>query len=692
MSHGIDQGLTVFVPEEEPVKVSLIRLKNYSNKKRHLGIIYYIRPVMGISEQFTQQHIHTAYDEKNKALIIKNPFNYDFPGRTAFVATSGEVSSYTGDRTEFLGIGGDLASPKALSREGFSNRVGVGYDPCAAIQTHLELDPGEEKDIVLLLGQAQAEAGVKDIVDKFRSAENCRGALDRVTRYWEDVLGVIKVKTPDASMDLMLNYWLMYQTIACRLWARTAFYQSGGAYGFRDQLQDAVNVVYALPQVTRRQILLHCAHQFVEGDVQHWWHPGIQEKGIRTRFTDDLLWLPYATAEYIKRTGDYGILDEEVHFLEDLPLEEGEDERYSTPRISTEKSSVYDHCIRAIERALRFGEHSIPLMGSGDWNDGMNAVGRKGKGESIWLGWFICDTLKKFIPACEYMKDLERGQRYERVIEDISRAIEESGWDGSWYRRAYFDDGTPLGSSENTECTIGSIAQSWAVISGQGDPRRSSEAMNAVEHYLVKRDEGIILLFTPPFDQSELEPGYIKGYVPGVRENGGQYTHAAAWVINAFAMLGQGDKAWELFNMINPVNHARTMIECATYKVEPYVAAADVYAVAPHSGRGGWTWYTGAAGWLYRVGLEYMLGFMKEGDRLVINPCIPREWSEYSIEYRYKTSLYQITVKNPDRVSRGVREAALDSEVMEDGYIPLSDDGKRHTVVVTLGEKPGNHA
>ena len=331
-------------------------------------------------------------------------------------------------------------------------------------------------------------------------------------------------------------------------------------------------------------------------------------------------------------------------------------------------------------------------MGSGDWNDGMSAVGRKGKGESIWLGWFICDTLKKFIPACEYMRDYGRSQRYEKAIEDISRAIEENGWDGSWYRRAYFDDGTPLGSSENTECTIDSIAQSWAVISGQGDPKRSSEAMNAVEHYLVKRDEGIILLFTPPFDQSELEPGYIKGYVPGVRENGGQYTHAATWVINAFAMLGEGDKAWELFNMINPVNHARTMIECATYKVEPYVAAADVYAVAPHSGRGGWTWYTGAAGWLYRVGLEYMLGFMKKGDRLVINPCIPREWSEYSIEYRYKSSVYQITVKNPDRVNRGVREVTLDSEVMEDGCIPLSDDGKRHSVVVILGEKPGNRA
>jgi cellobiose phosphorylase len=686
-SHGIDQNLTMFVPREEPIKISMVRLKNDSNKKRKLSITYYIRPVLGISDQITQQYVNTTYDSNNQTILMKNPFNYDFPGRIAFVATSGNVSSYTGDRVEFLGIDGDLYNPKALSREGLSNRTGVGYDPCVALQTHVELDTAQAKDLIFLFGQVSDENLAYEIAEKYRNPDNCRQALQQSAKYWEDTLGVIKVKTPDLSMDLMLNYWLMYQTISCRLWARTAFYQSGGAYGFRDQLQDAVNVVYAMPQTTRRQILIHCAHQFVDGDVQHWWHPGIQEKGIRTRFSDDLLWLPYATAEYIKRTGDYSILQEEVHYLEDLPLDEAEDERYGTPWISRERSSVYQHCIRAIERALKFGVHGIPLMGSGDWNDGMNTVGNKGKGESIWLGWFICDTLTKFIPLCDRMKDLQCKERYFRAIKDISRAIEENGWDGSWYKRAYFDDGTPLGSSENTECTIDSIAQSWAVISNQGDPKRIVEAMNAVEHYLIKKNEGLILLFTPPFDESELEPGYIKGYVPGVRENGGQYTHAATWVINAFAMLGYGDKAWEFFNMINPINHARTPIECSTYKVEPYVAAADVYAAGSHVGRGGWTWYTGAAGWLYRVGLEYMLGFIKEGDKLIIRPCIPRDWDEYSIEYKYKTTKYNIKVKNPERVNGGIREITLDSAALEEGYIPLKDDGGEHRVLIVLGSK-----
>ncbi|MFA6669937.1 MAG: glucoamylase family protein [Bacillota bacterium] len=686
LSHGIDQNLTMFVPKSDPVKISVVKLKNDSNKKRHLSITYYIRPVLGISDQLTQQYIETEYDSDSQTFFIRNPFNYDFPGRIAFVATSDEIGSCTGDRAEFLGTGESLANPKALSRECLSNRTGVGYDPCVAVQTFAELKAGEEKELVFLLGQVPEEGHLRGIVEKYNDPDSCRRALEEVKEYWEDTLGVIRVYTPDASMDLMLNYWLMYQTIACRLWARTAFYQSGGAYGFRDQLQDAVNVVYALPQLTRRQVLVHCAHQFVEGDVQHWWHPGIQEKGIRTRFTDDLLWLPYTVAEYIKRTGDYSILNEEAHYLEDLPLDENEDERYGTPRISEERSSVYEHCVRAIERGLRCGEHGIPLMGSGDWNDGMSTVGNKGKGESIWLGWFLCDTLKKFLPACDSMKDTERKERFSKAVEDITRAIEQNGWDGSWYRRAYFDDGTPLGSSENTECTIDSIAQSWAVISGQGDPNRVVEAMNAVEHYLVRRGEGIILLFTPPFDESELEPGYIKGYVPGVRENGGQYTHAASWVMKAFAMLGNGDKAWELFNMINPVNHARTPIECATYKVEPYVAAADVYAVAPHSGRGGWTWYTGAAGWLYRVGLESLLGFNKEGGRLRIQPCIPREWAGYSMEYRYKGTRYHIEVKNPDKVSLGVREVTLDEKVMQDGYIPLSEDGSLHRVQVILGD------
>ncbi len=685
LSHGIEQSLKMFVPKDEPVKLSIVRLKNEGSKKRKLSITYYIKPVLGISDHLTQQYIYTDYDTQEQIFCIQNPFNYDFPGRVAFIAASDEINSYTGDRREFLGPGGDLACPGALSRVGLSNRVGIGYDPCAAIQIHVELDVGEEKELVFLFGQCAEKGQIGEIVNRYKDPESCYKALQDVREYWRDVLGVIKVSTPDASMNLMLNHWLMYQTVACRIKSRTAFYQAGGAYGFRDQLQDAVNIVYALPRRTREQIIMHCAHQFVEGDVQHWWHPGIQEKGIRTRFSDDLLWLPYATAEYIKRTGDYDILKEEVHYLEDIPLAEDEDERYGTPRISKEKSCVYEHCKRAIKRALKYGEHGIPLMGSGDWNDGMNTVGNKGKGESIWLGWFLCDILTKFLPLCDWIDDKDTREEYTKAIEDIRKALEENGWDGAWYRRAYFDDGTPLGSSENTECTIDSIAQSWAVISGKGDLKRVTEAMHAVEHYLIRKNEGIILLFTPPFDESDLEPGYIKGYVPGVRENGGQYTHAAAWVINAFAMLGQGDRAWEFFNMINPINHARTPIECATYKVEPYVAAADVYAVAPHSGRGGWTWYTGAAGWLYRVGLEYMLGFKREQDGFSLQPCIPKNWAGYTIEYRYKDTKYCIEVKNPDRVNRGVRSVLLDGKAVDNGYIPLSADGGIHRVEVTLG-------
>lgn len=684
-SHGIEQELVMFVPREEPVKINLLKLRNNSNLKRKLGITYFVKPVMGVSDEVTQQYIYTELDESKGILLIRNPYNSDFPGRIAFVDTSESTRYYTGDREEFIGPGRDLCCPRALEREHLSNRTGAGYDPCAAIQTVIELNPGEEREIAFLLGQGKDREEVYKIADLYRDTAACRKALEEVRDYWNRVLGTVQVKTPDLSMDLMLNRWLLYQTIACRLWARSAFYQSGGAYGYRDQLQDALNAVYVIPEATRGQILLHCAHQFVEGDVQHWWHPGTGNRGIRTRFSDDLLWLPYVTAEYVYRTGDYSILEEEVGYLEEEPLKEGEDERYGVPRISGEKSSVYQHCIRAIERSLRFGEHGIPLMGSGDWNDGMNTVGNKGKGESIWLGWFLCDILRKFAHLCGKMGEPERGERYIQVAENIARAIEENGWDGSWYRRAYFDDGTPLGSAENTECMIDSIAQSWAIISGAGDRQRARQAMQAVEHYLIRRDEGIILLLTPPFDKGELNPGYIKGYVPGVRENGGQYTHAACWVINAFAMLGEGNKAWELYHLINPVNHTRTPIECATYKVEPYVVAADVYAVSPHTGRGGWTWYTGAAGWMYSVGIEYILGLRINGQRLTVRPCIPKDWKEYSITYRYGNTKYHIIVKNPEGVNTRVKELKIDGSIAKD-YILLVDDGKDHQVEVLLGK------
>lgn len=687
-SHGIEQELIMFVPKEDSVKINLIRLKNNSGFSRKLTVTYYIRPVLGVSDQITQQHIITQIDEETGTLLIKNPYNTDFPERITFINTSQLARSYTGDREEFIGYKGDLSSPEALKREGLSNKVGAGFNPCGVIQTIIGLDAGEEKEIVFMLGQYDNLDDIKDTVIKYKDIKNCKEALKEVKDKWNEILGTIKVKTPDKSMDIILNYWLLYQTISCRLWARSAFYQSGGAYGFRDQLQDAMNSIYAIEKDVKNQILLHCAHQFVEGDVQHWWHPTATvnaDKGIRTKFSDDLLWLPLATAEYINKTGDFEILDEKISFIESEPLKEYEDERYETPRISNEISTVYEHCIRAIERSLKFGEHGIPLMGSGDWNDGMNKVGNKGKGESIWLGWFICSILDKFAPICEKRGDDKRAKRYLKVASEIVKAIEKNAWDGEWYRRAYFDDGTPLGSFENTECKIDSLAQSWAVISGYGSKERIEKAMESVERYLIKEEEGLILLFTPPFDKSKLDPGYIKGYVPGVRENGGQYTHAATWVINAFAMMGDGDKAWRLYNMINPVNHTRTSIECATYKVEPYVMAADVYAVSLHVGRGGWTWYTGAAGWMYRVGIEYILGFKKEGDKLIINPCIPKNWFEYEIKYRYKSTTYNIKVRNPNKVNKGVDKIYIDGSIIKEKFIHLVNDNREHVVEVILG-------
>jgi cellobiose phosphorylase len=485
-------------------------------------------------------------------------------------------------------------------------------------------------------------------------------------------------------MNIMMNGWLLYQVIACRLWARSAFYQSGGAFGFRDQLQDVMAAAYSWPELIKNQILLHSSRQFVEGDVRHWWHKEAG-RGIRTRYSDDLLWLPYVTCDYVERTGDYEILDLEAGFLESERLRENEDERYEIPVASQQADSVYEHCIRAIELSLRYGSHGIPLMGSGDWNDGMNTVGNKGRGESIWLGWFLYTILKRFIPVCMRKNDLKRAQRYEEEAVHIAEAIEAEAWDGSWYRRAYFDNGAALGSAANSECRIDSIAQSWSVISGAGRPARAREAMSAVEKYLIDHEEGIIKLLTPPFDEGSLRPGYIRGYVPGVRENGGQYTHAATWVILAFAGLGMGGRAWQLFHMINPVNHSRTSIECSRYKVEPYVMAADVYAVPPNTGRGGWTWYTGAAGWLYRVGLESLLGVRKEGNRLYMDPCIPPEWEKFEVEYTFENSMYQIEVANPDKVSTGIRGITVDGQPCPEGYVALTGDGLEHKVRIVMG-------
>lgn len=685
-SKGIEQELTIFVPKDANIKVNLVKLKNESNTERNISLYYYIRPVLGVTDEETEKLIETAIVDG--VIVAKNSTNTEFKGSTLFVGTSEDISSYTGNRNEFLGTIPNYEMPEGMKRVRLSNTLGVGYNPCVVLEVNIRLQANEEKEIVFLLAEAkELEAGCK-LIDKYKNVAYSKEALESTRAFWEDVVSTIQVNTPDATMNYMLNQWLVYQTVASRIWARAGFYQVGGAYGARDQMQDATNIIYHLPTITKAQILNNCAHQFKEGDIQHWWHPAPASKvhkGIRTRYSDDLLWLPLGVAKYIKVTGNIDILKEEVPFIESPPLKENEMERYEVPNISEEIGSVYEHCIRAIERALRFGERGLPLMGGGDWNDGMNKVGYQGKGESVWLGWFLATVLKEFIPVCELMKDYERVEKYKKVISQLKEKLEKNAWDGEWYIRAFFDDGTPLGSKENSECMIDSIAQSWSVISGLAAEERRKIALEALEKYLVNEEEGIIALLTPPFSDSDLEPGYIKSYVPGVRENGGQYTHAATWAIKAFAMLGDGDKAHKLFNMINPINHSRTSIEAAKYKVEPYVLAADVYTNPQHLGRGGWTWYTGSSGWMYIVGLEDILGFKIEQNKLIIEPCIPRTWDEYTIKYRYKNTSYNIKVINPNKINRGVKNIYLDGFKVEEKHINLVDDGKEHHVLVEMG-------
>jgi len=683
-SHGIKQSLHLFVPLDESVKVFELTLTNTTNQDQRLSAVYYAEWVMGVARQLTSPYLVTDYDGERGIFYARNTFQEEFTDRIGYITAFGApVSSYTGDRSEFIGRNGTLKDPMGLKLDSFSETVGAGLDPCCALQLLVSLSPGESKTLTFLLGETKNRTEAEKTVASFRQPEKISEAFEEVKSYWEKLLGNIQVDTPDPSMNLLLNRWLLYQTVACRVWARSAFYQSGGAYGFRDQLQDVMALVYTAPEVTRKQLILHCGHQFVEGDVQHWWHAETG-KGIRTKFSDDLLWLPYVTAHYIERTGDVGILEETNTFLEDNLLKEEEDELYSIPRVSTERGTVYEHCIRAIERGLHFGEHGLPLIGSGDWNDGFSRIGIKGKGESVWLGWFLYMILTHFSTLCDGRQDLERGTRYRRIAKELQQNMELHGWDGGWYRRAYFDDGTPLGSSQNLECQIDAIAQSWSVISGAAKPTRAKDAMLALEHYLWRKEDGVLLLLTPPFDKFLPDPGYIKGYVPGVRENGGQYTHGATWAILAYASLGEGDKASELFQMLSPIHHARTEHEVNRYKVEPYVVAADVYASYPHIGRGGWTWYTGASGWMYQAGLEGILGFQRHGDTLVLKPCIPSRWPGYRLTYQYKTTKYEIIVDNPMNKMTGCERITLDEEVLLEPTILLTDDGQVHTVRLTL--------
>jgi cyclic beta-1,2-glucan synthetase len=545
------------------------------------------------------------------------------------------------------------------------------------------MSPGEEREIVMIIGEGENAEEARAVASRYRQVPVAKKAIEDVISYWDQLLGTVQVKTPDLAMDIILNRWLLYQVLACRVWSRSAFYQSGGAYGFRDQLQDVCALVYSKPEIAREHLLRAAARQFKEGDVQHWWHPP-SGRGVRTRCSDDLVWLPFVTSFYINITSDESILEQPVPFLEGPLLEDGQTESYTQPSVSPESASLYEHCIRALDRSIAIGERGLPLMGSGDWNDGMNRVGHEGKGESIWLGWFLYKTLTEFSRFCDARKEKRRSNKYRSRAEKLKLALEEKGWDGDWYRRAYFDDGTPLGSAQNEECRIDSIAQSWGVISGAADRDRAMRAMAAVEEYLIRRGDELAILFTPPFDKSSLDPGYIKGYVPGVRENGGQYTHAALWTLIAYAMLGDGDRAGELFALLNPVNHSSTRAGLHKYRVEPYVVAADVYAVWPHVGRGGWTWYTGSAGWMYRAGLESILGFGLHGDRLQINPCIPRSWREYEIRYTHGSATYNLVIENPHGLNRGIARIEMDGVHMASAEIQLADDGKEHSVHITL--------
>ena len=689
-SHGIRQKTTIFVAQDDPVKVLRVVLKNNTSHQRRLSLTYYVEWVLGVQREASAPFIITEWDNSAKALLARNAYQEAFQGRTAFlkVHVSGRKAerSWTGDRTEFLGQNGMLKSPAALGRVCLSNSSGLLYNPCGAIQVKLDLKPGEERTVIVLLGEGATSAAAQALVQKFGRSAIIRDELNRVQQFWTELLGQVQVHTPDQGMDVLLNSWLLYQALGCRLWARTALYSAGGAYGFRDQLQDSLALLHSRPEITRAQILRHAAHQFKEGDVQHWWHEET-DQGIRTKYSDDLLWLPYVVARYVEHTGDEQILEEYVLFLDDLPLQAEETERYAKTKRSQEGATIFEHCGQALSRALRFGPHGLPLMGGGDWNDGMNRVGHEGRGESVWLGWFLYRILLDFANLCTRRQAGGVAEYYRQVAADLMQAVDEHGWDGQWYRRAYFDNGQKLGSIDNSECHIDAIAQSWAVISGAAPLDKARLSMQAFERELVDREHGLARLLTPPFQHTEPSPGYIQGYPPGVRENGGQYTHGVVWSILAWAMLGEGDKAWELFQMLNPVNHTRTPNEVRQYKAEPYVMAADVYTEAHNLGRGGWTWYTGAAGWMYQVGLEGILGVRRCRERLYLKPCIPKEWPEYEITYRWGQTTYLIKVTNPLRKCTGGTALELDGQPLEWNEVPsfvLQDDGKIHQVLLVL--------
>jgi cyclic beta-1,2-glucan synthetase len=684
-THGLSQTLTLIASPTDPIKVIQLSLKNNLPHIRRITATQYVEWVLGTTSAITRPYIIPDFDAESKSLLASNPYSAEFGDRVAFLSASKTIHGLTADRTEFFGRGGSSADPAALKRLGLETRITPGEDPCAVLQVHIDLPPNAEETIYFVLGQGDDKKEAISLAKKYQNPDAVKKVFSDCYDYWEPLLTTIQVKTPQPATDLILNRWSLYQAISCRIWGRTAFYQSSGAFGFRDQLQDVLALLPINPEITRDQILKAARHQFEEGDVLHWWHPP-SGRGVRTRITDDLLWMPYVTANYIQVTGDIDILNEKVSFLSAPPLKEEEEERYNEYPQTEQTDTLLDHCFRAIQHASTHGMNGLPLIGTGDWNDGLNKVGEKGRGESVWLAWFLVDVLKRFADVCERIGDLQTAENYRVKAQHYVDAANRSAWDGEWYQRGTYDNGEPLGSSQNLEARIDAIAQSWAVLSGGGSPERSRQAMQSVVTHLVRPENRLSLLFTPPFDQTPHNPGYIKGYLPGIRENGGQYTHAATWTAWAFAALGDGQQAGDLFDLLNPILQADTKEKAQVYRVEPYVICADIYSVEPYIRRGGWTWYTGSAAWTYRLGLEAILGFNKIGETLKIDPVIPPDWDGFEIRYQYGKSTYNIHVKNPDHVSSQVKQTQLDGRILKNSLsIPLVDDQKEHIVEVILG-------
>jgi cyclic beta-1,2-glucan synthetase len=678
----IQQQLTVFVDPVEPIKICRLRLRNGGSRTRHLTACSVVEWVLGASREKGLLTVVTEADEATGATFAFNPFSRH-PERRAFLVATAEIRAHTCDREEFFGKNGTRARPAALDRVALSGRSGAGLDPCTALLVSLTIAPGETVDVSFVLGEGASAEDARRLVASFRLPARVEQSWREAGAAWDTLLSAVTVKTPNAALDIMVNRWLLYQVQGARVWARTAFYQSGGAFGYRDQLQDVLALLHARPDRARAQILLAASRQFVAGDVQHWWHADSGE-GVRTRCSDDMLWLPFVTAEYVRATGDVGILDEPVSFLEERALLAGEADLFTAPGNAHELATLYEHCVRALNHGTTCGAHGLPLIGASDWNDGLSAVGVGGTGESVWLGWFLARTLLDFAPIAAARGDLGRESTCREVARLVSDAIDRSSWDGNWYRRAYFDDGTPLGSHDSAECRIDSIAQSWAVIAGTGDRTRAAAAVHASLDQLTRAPEGSLLLFAPPFAHSSPDPGYIQAYPAGVRENGGQYTHGGLWTVLATALLGEGDRAMQLLDLFNPLHHANTPEKARRYAVEPYVLAGDIYHAPGAEGRGGWTWYTGSAGWMYRIALEQVLGIQLAAGGLVFAPCIPPSWPRYEVDYRRGTTTLHIVVDNPEGHARGPCRVELDGLLLPDGPLVFPDDGRRHEVRVTL--------